>query len=97
LNCSRSTEEIGRTAASSLIYVLSAHRPKHRKRKIMFDIALGFLLYYILAAIFSFGLFTVVISFVMNFFTGAGFGQNFKVVWKFIFSILSLGFRKTSV
>ena len=63
----------------------------------MFDIALGFLLYYIFAGLFGFLMMTVVAAFVMNFFTGAGFPANFKTVWGFIFSILSLGFRKGTV
>lgn len=60
----------------------------------MFDIALGILLYNILATLFTIVMATVVIAFIMNFFIEVGFGANFKAVWKFIFSILSLGFRK---
>lgn len=60
----------------------------------MFDIALGILLYYILAAFGSFVLSTVVISLVMNFFTEAGFVENFKSVWKVIFSIFRMAIRK---
>lgn len=60
----------------------------------MFSIAFGILLYYVLAGLFGFVLSTVVISFFMNFFTEAGFAANFKTVWKVIFAILTMGFRK---